>query len=306
MPREGGAKLAKPRSTVRKVDQNRLASVTSRVMPVTAAPTLLHAMVWGRVKSGKTAFAASGPKPIMFLAERGQMTVRNVPDLQVFPLNPDGSFKKVIFKDMYDFLYYLRYADHDRKTVSVDTMSALTRIAMKYILKDEEARDDAREPGVADKRTWGRLATAMIEVMEELEVICKTRGLHLIYTAQERRLREEDMVEDGSDVVPDFSPSVRSFIVEKPDILARTFIEGEDDAVVQDDDPKKALRYGMMFRDPAFYVGERITPPGASEPWLPKYDYNVTVPKLIRMIERNRDVTSQEKPVKRRPRPRQG
>jgi hypothetical protein len=295
MPREGESRL------VKSVDKNRLATVTSRVMPVTAAPTLLHTMVWGRVKSGKTRFAASGPKPVLFLAERGHMTVRNVPDLQIFPLNPDGSFRKVIFKDMYDFLYYLRYSDHDRKTVAVDTMSALTRIAMKYILKDEESRDDAREPGVADKRTWGRLSTAMIEVMEELEVICKTKGLHLVYTAQERRLREEDVEEEGSDVVPDFSPSVRSFIVEKPDILARTFIDDEEDDSVSDDEgSNKPLRYGMMFRDAAYYVGERVTPPGADEPWLPRYGYNMTIPKLIRMIEGKKNASSEAKPLVRR------
>lgn len=228
----------------------------------------------------------------MFMAERGQMTVRNVKDLQVFPLNPDGTFKRVEFRDVYDFLYYLKHGDHDRKTIVMDTMSSLTRIAMKFILHDEEARDEAREPGVPDQRTWGRLATAMIEVMDELEVISKTQGMHLIYTSQERKLKEEQADQEGMDVVPDFSPGVRSFIVEKPDILARTFIEDEEGEVgAEDIDPDTPMKYGMIFRDPELYVGERVTPAGAKKPYLPRYAYDVTVPKLIRRIERSKSAS---------------
>jgi hypothetical protein len=242
-------------------------------------------LVWGRVKSGKTTFAASGPNPIMFLAEAGQMSVRTVKDLMVYPLNPDGSFKTVRWKDAYDFLYFLRYGDHNRKTVSVDTMSALVRIGMRYILKDEEARDDAREPGVADQRTWGRLATLITEFMEELETICKTRGYHLIYTAQEKVLNEEKAMQEGVDVIPDFSPSIRSFITQKPDILARTLIEEE---VSDDLEAEPVLNYGMLFRDSVLAVGERITPARAKSLWIPRKAFNVTVPKLVNRIEQSR------------------
>ena len=264
--------------------ERRIKLVEAKIVPVTTSPSLIYMMIWGRVKSGKTALACSGPKPIVLEAEKGTMTVRTRKDLLVFPRKKDGSYRPLRWKDTYDFLYYLRYADHDRETVVVDTMSALVRTALRYINKAEEARDDARAPGVTDQRTWGRLGTVITEFMEELEEICQTRGMHLIYTAQERNLNEEQAEKLGVDKVPDFSPSIRSFVTEKPSILARTFLEDEEGDEI--DEESDTIRYGVTFRDPDLLVGERVTPAGAKSPWLPRHAYNVTIPKLVRKIER--------------------
>ncbi len=266
--------------------ERRLKLVQSRIVPVHESTNLLYMMVWGRVKSGKTGFACSGPKPIMLMAERGQMTVRKNPELQIYPVNrKTGNPRPVRWSDTFDFLYYLRYGDHDRETVVVDTMSALVRTGMRYINKDEEARDEARAPGLTDQRTWGRLAILVTEFMEELEEVCLTQGMHLIYTAQERALNEEKAEQAGVDFIPDFTPAIRSFVTEKPSILARTFMENEEGEEITDEE--EAMKYGMIFRDPDLLVGERVTPIGAKEPWLPRYAYNVTVPRLIRRIQRS-------------------
>ncbi len=264
--------------------QRRLKLVKSRIVPVQQSTDILYMMVWGRVKSGKTGFACSGPKPIMLMAERGSMTVRKMKTLQVFPVNrKTGLPRPVRWTDTYDFLYYLRYEDHDRESVVVDTMSALVRTGLRYINKDEETRDDARPPGLTDQRTWGRLAVLITEFMEELEEVCVTRGMHLIYTAQERTLNEEKAEQAGVDFIPDFSPSIRSFVTEKPSILARTFIEDEEGEEITEE--AEGMRYGMMFRDADLLVGERVTPIGSKDPWLPRLAYNVTVPKILRRIE---------------------
>lgn len=263
--------------------EKRIKLVRSRIVPVTSTPTLIYAMFWGRVKSGKTATACTGPKPIVLEAEKGTMTVRKRKGLEVFPRKQDGSYRTLRWKDTYDLLYYLRYADHDRETVVIDTMSALVRIGMRYINKDEEARDEARPPGTTDQRTWGRLATLVTEFMEELEEVCYTRNMHLIYTAQERTLNEEQAEKLGIDKVPDFSPSIRSFVTERPSILARTFMENEEGDEI--DEEEEGMRYGMTFRDPDLLVGERVTPLGAKQPWLPRHAYDVTIPKLVRRIE---------------------
>jgi AAA domain len=261
----------------------RLKLTKSKIVPVASSPTLIQMMVWGRVKSGKTAFACTGPKPIVMEAEKGTMTVRRKKDIQVFPRNQDGTYRPLRWKDTYDFLYYLRNADHDRETVVVDTMSALVRVGMRYINRDEEARDEARPPGTTDQRTWGRLATLVTEFMEDIEEVCQTRGMHLIYTAQERSLNEEQAERVGVDKVPDFTPAIRSFVTERPSILARTFLEDEEGEEI--DEVSDTIRYGMTFRDPDLLVGERVTPLGASKPWLPRHAYNVTIPRLVRRIE---------------------
>lgn len=265
--------------------EKRLVLVKSRLHPVVDARVLLHMLVWGRVKSGKTTFACSGPKPIMFLAETGQLSVRTHKDLVIYPLNPDGSFRKVIWKDAYDFLYLLRHGGLERETVVIDTASALVRIGMKYILKDEEARDVEREPDTPTQPTWNRLTNIMLEFMEELEAICRTQNMHLIYTAQQRILSEQKAETEGTNISPDFSPALKSFITQKPDILARTFIEKEES---DDLEAEPTLKYGMMFRHDEFLVGERVTPRGAKTPYLPSRAFDVTIPGLIRVIEKER------------------
>lgn len=267
----------------------RLKLVESKIVPISDTTDLIHALIWGRVKSGKTGFGCSGPKPVMLMAERGQMTVRQRRGLVIFPVNrKTGHPRPLRWKDTYDFLYWLRYAEHDRETVVIDTMSALVRVGLRFINKDEEARDDARAPGTIDQRTWGRLATLVTEFMEEIEEICLVRGMHLVYTAQERTLGEEQAEKAGVDKVPDFTPSIRAFVTEKPSIIARTFIENEegDEATDIEVEESDNLRYGMTFRDPDLLVGERVTPYGSKKPWLPRHAYNVTVPKLVKLIER--------------------
>ncbi len=262
---------------------DRLTLVKSRLHNVVDAKILLHILVWGRVKSGKTTFAASGPKPIMFLAETGQLAVRKRKDLMIYPLTPKGNFKKVQWRDAFDFLYLLKNGGLNRETVIIDTMDSLVSIASRFIMKDEEARDIEREPGIMTQPSWNRLGTIVKDWMEDLEVVCRTQGMHLIYTAQEKKLNEEKAEEEGANAIPAFSPSIRGFITQKPDILARTFIEEEE---VDDIEVEPELRYGMLFRHDEYLVGERITPKGAKKPYLPKRAFNVTIPKLIKRIER--------------------
>lgn len=267
--------------------QKRLSLVEGRIALATEVPDFLNMMVWGRVKSGKTLFACTGPKPIVLMAERGALVVRNDPRVQLFPVRKSKDrilYRPMRWKDTYDFLHYLRYGDHDRETAVVDTMSALTRVGMRFINRDEEARDDARAPGTTDQRTWGRLATLITEFMEDIEEICATRGMHLIYTSQERVLNEEKAEQMGVDCIPDFTPQIRAFVTAQPSILARTFIEEEENE--EDIEAEGIIKYGMTFRDADLLVGERVTPLGAKKPWLPRNAYNVTVPKILRLIQK--------------------
>ena len=263
------------------MDEARLAEIMSQVSPVDKIDQTLHMTVYGRQKTGKTRFACSGPKPILFMAEPGVMTVRDVPDLQLFPVDKKGKPTKVQWSSAYDFLYYLKYADHDRKTVVVDTVTALARTCMRYILKDEESRDTERMPNNPTMQSWGRLSQSMNEFMEELSAVCRTQGMHLIYLAQERYLKE-DTNASGPDIVPDVSPAIRSTLCEMPDIIARTFVrEGElpANAPLTQDPP---LEYGMEFRSAKALVGERLTT--GNEQVLPNWAKDVTVPKLLKKL----------------------
>ena len=260
------------------MDEARLAEIQGQVSTVDKVGQSLHMCVYGQQKTGKTRFACSGPKPILFMAEPGMMTVRDIPDLQLFPVDKKGKPQKVTWANAYDFLYYLKYGDHDRKTVVIDTVTALARTCMRYILKDEESRDTERMPNNPTMQSWGRLGQSMNEFMEELSATCRTKGMNLIYVAQERYLKE-DKDFTGPDIVPDVSPSIRSTLCEMPDIIARTFVEEGDIPAGAPIDTTPDVRYGMEFRSARALVGERLTT--GDDPVLPNMAYNVTVPKIL-------------------------
>lgn len=260
----------------------RLAQIETLIQPVSSIHELLHSLIWGRVKSGKTAFIASGPKPIILACEDGTRTIRNFPHVQVFPVNDEGKYIAPKWKQARDFIYYLRYADHDFETVGVDTMSALLRMGIRFVTKDEEIRDDARAKGTMDFRIYNRVTNLMNEFMEDLEAVCKDRQMHLVYTAQEQRLNEEKAEQEGTDYVPDLTPKIRGTILEKPDLIARTVIE----EVEGEDISKTSLRYGMVFKHAEWPVGVRE--PIGSKP-LPAKAFNVTIPKLVKRLSQPKE-----------------
>lgn len=266
----------------KKLSGKRLARVTKIETNIGLASDIkvyLNMLAWGRQKSGKTALIGSGPKPIVFACENGTQTIRDFPNVQVFP-QKDGKWVTARWKHASDFLYYLRYADHDRETVGVDTTTALLRMAIRYINKDEEIRDEFRAKGTTDRRTWGRVGSLLNEFMEDLAAVCSDRGMHLIWTAQERSLREEDAEVAGTDYVPDLTPAVRATILAQPGIIVRTIIE-ED---TEDDDLEHTkLKYGMVFKHAEWPVGVRESILPGSKPF-PSTAYNVTVPKLVRKL----------------------
>lgn len=263
----------------------RLQKIESRIAPVSQLEFLLNSLVWGRVKSGKTGFIATGPKPIVFAVEEGTKTIRDYPELDVFPTREVGGTRKWIapkWEDARDFIYFLYHGEHDYKTVGVDTMTALLRVAVRFITKDEEVRDDLRAKGLNDQRTWGRVGNAMNEFMEDLETVCKIRGMHLVYTAQERVLSEEQAIQAGSDYVPDLTPSVRSTILEKPDMIMRTVMEEE----TTEDLSETSIKYGMVFKHATWPVG--IREPRSAKPF-PSQAYNVTIPKILKRMNASKE-----------------
>lgn len=267
----------KPLSSQR---EKRLAKVQARLRPVTESrpSRFLYMMVWGIIKSGKTSFIATGPRPISFLAEPGHMTVRHNVALQVFPIDEHGNYVNPTWEDAVDFKYWLRYATHDRQTVGIDSMSGLINLGMRFILKDEEARDEKRVPDTMTQPQWGRLNKLILDYLEDLEAVCAAKGMHLILTAHEREPSDDDIELQGR-VVPDMTPQLRRNILKRPSIIARAFVE-------EDDEDEEVLKYGMMFRDAELMVGERVTPPTAAKPWLPKVAFGVTIPGLVKTINR--------------------
>lgn len=275
----------------------RIERVEGLIKQASEIQRFLNMLVWGRQKSGKTGLIGSGPNPIVLACEDGTQTIQDYPDIQVFPVDERGHWVPPRWQHASDFLYYLRYADHDRQTVGIDTTTALLRMGVRFINKDEEVRDEFRAKGTTDQRTWGRVNGLLIEYMEDMASVCAERGMNLIWTAQERALGEDQALQAGSPFVPDLTPQVRGAILSQPSIIARTVIEEDMEGDIENTD----LKYGMVFKHAEWPVGVRESIIRKSGKF-PAKAYNVTIPKLVRKINATKEVKSGEsKGKKQRP-----
>lgn len=220
---------------------------------------------------GKTRLGASGPKPFLIdCNERGSLSVRHFPDVQVFPVE--------VWTDIDLAYWYLRSGDHDRQTVVLDTVTSLAQLCMKFVLGDEASRDPTKDPDMPGKRDWGKVA----ELMRTVILNFRNLPMNVIYLAQERRGFGDDD-EDAPEIFPEISPSVRTTLTAAVDVIGRMYVK----EVVSEKGGKQQVRpsYRMLVGP-----SERYVTKDRSESGLPTViplgaDYD-NLAKLISRIRR--------------------
>lgn len=171
--------------------------VKKRIVPVSEAEPHLKVLVYGRNGMGKTRFACTAPKPLLIdIQEKGSQSVRKYSGVEVYEAR---SWKEVVWA-----YWYLKSADHPYESVVVDTLTGMQNICMTQVLKESEERDPIKDPKTASQRDWGKLA----QLMKEQLLNFRNLPLHVIFTAQERTVDNEE--EERIERVPDLSPGSRA------------------------------------------------------------------------------------------------
>lgn len=139
-------------------------------------------LAYGVNGSGKTRLAASGPKCLIIdiLEEGTRSTAGQSTGAKRIPV---GTWDQIGM--MY---WYLKSGKHRYETVSLDTITAMQEVAMNFVLGEAEERDPTRERSMPDKRSYGRAAT----LMRGMIIAYRNLPMHVIFTAQERVIRDED------------------------------------------------------------------------------------------------------------------
>lgn len=234
-------------------------------------------LIYSRNKKGKTTFSISGgpDKTLVLDPEFGtaEMKTKNP---HVWPI--------ARWEDMDDVYWFLRTVNECRKCptphpfewVSVDGLTKMANLSLKYVMKLAEDRSLSRQPGLVQKQDYGKSG----ELMKDMLGMYHNLPMGIVFTAQERQVEADDSDEDDdvesapSSYVPDLPKGARGSANAIVDVIGRLYVVRTE----VDDGKTKAERRLWIGDSPRYDTGYR------SDFVLPDYVRNPTVPKMVRLI----------------------
>jgi hypothetical protein len=259
-------KKLKKKKAVRKV------SILDLIQPVAELETNLVMMVYGRSGTGKTAFGATFPKPILFIDtnERGTETIKQEEDVYVV---------RVTQWEQIDELYWAllnRETEVQYESVVIDQITNLQDLGMAEVLRrSRKGRDET-----FSQRNWGQLGGMLKQTITDWRELADQ--YNLLFIAHER-IDEPGDDEDES-IEPSIGarvmPSVSSFIDGAVDAIGSTYIKERWET--EDKEEVRHVDYCMRLGPHAFY-STKIRRPVSAGP-IPEFIVDATFDKIRNLI----------------------
>ena len=232
-------------------------------------------LVYGRSGTGKTAFGATFPKPILFIDtnERGTETIKQEDDVDVIRIEEWAEL---------DELYWAlknRETDVEYASVVVDQITNLQDMGMNEVLrKARKGRDET-----FSQKNWGQLSGMLKQAVSDWRELAD--DYNILFIAHERVFEggddEDEAIEPsiGARVMP----SVGSFIDGAVDAIGSTFIkERWEDPERPGQEMQRHVDYCMRLGPHAFYSTKIRRPPSAGP--IPEYIVDATYDKITELI----------------------
>lgn len=228
-------------------------------------------LIYARNKKGKTTFGLSAgvEKTLVLDPELGTAEMRNK-NPHVWHINR--------WEDLDDAYNYLRHETHPYQWVVVDSLTKLSNMALKYVMKLQEEKSLDRIPGMVQQRDYGKAG----ELMKDLLTRFHSLPMGVVFTANERMESSFDSEEDdeagGGDAIfiPDLPRGVRGAANSIVDVIGRLY-------VVRDEATGKAERRLWIGEALKYDTGYR------SDFVLNDFVKNPTIPKLVRLIRTGKE-----------------
>ena len=138
---------------------------------------------------GKTSLAATFYKPIFIQAEAGMDAIPEEIRPKAFPritsVFPAGEVKKSDFSNLQRALSAVLNADHEYKTLVIDSITSLSRIIEKEIIEEEGAQN--KKTMAKAHGGYGKAYTILAERLSEIHDFCERirdeRGMTIVFIA---------------------------------------------------------------------------------------------------------------------------
>jgi hypothetical protein len=225
--------------------------------------------IYSRNKKGKSTFCTSAGVDNVLFADPEQGT-----DLMLAK-NPHV-WHITRWEDLDDYYQYLRSGKHSYQWAAIDGLSALSSMALRYVMKVAEERSLDRQVGMVQMRDYGKSG----ELVRQMLTNFHNLPMGVIYTSQERMIEaadseeDEDSEDNAAMFVPDLPKGVRGMVNSLVDVIGRLYV-----VKVEVNGKETAQRRLWVGESVKYDTGYR------SDFKLPDMIKNPTIPKLTRLIE---------------------
>lgn len=239
--------------------------IASMIEDIDDLPIYLNVLIYGEQGTGKTTIAGTFPGPVVYVDcnEEGTLSVRG---------QGHKRFRVRKFDTLEGIYWYLKTQKHPFKTVVIDTTTQLADIGMQKVLEEDD------HSGLPIRKHWGQNT----QLMKTWLILFRNLEMNTVFTAQVRRLDEEDLDDDESYTkVPMLSPAVRAVLGAAVDIIGYSYIKEVEKEVKGR--VKKGYSYRLRIGPHSEILTKVRTKRGVKYPAVledPTYD------KLIKIIEK--------------------
>jgi hypothetical protein len=217
-------------------------------------------LIHGPQGSGKTLLASTLADigPMLFIdliGEHGTQSIKGTPwERNVKIIRP----KSITALD--DIFWELAKGDHPYGAVAIDSLTAVQKMTMRYLLGHDETavREIRKGTAPADIRTWGSALDVMTDTATfwySLADSSRKKPMHVVMTAQTKVTENE---ETGSKTrQPDVQKGALSIVLAAPAYILYTDIEENPDRYVDENQPpaNHIVRFGS---DPDYRIKARV------------------------------------------------
>lgn len=265
------------RTSTKKIDYVALAQ--KRIQRPADVDARLKQLIYGRNKKGKTTYSLSGGiEDTLFLdPEKGGVTMRR--------LNP-YRWPITSWEDMQEAWGAIRTyelspkmfggtSDKPFTRVSVDGLTKINNMALRYVMKVQEERDLDRQPGMVDRRDYNKSGELMKDMLNNFLNL----DMGVIFTAQERMMSmdsgDSDEDDESTFFVPDLPAGVRSTVNSIVDVIGRIYTVRIP--VGENMKPQRRLQIGVHERYDTGFRSDFGTK-------IPDFVKNPTIPKIEQLL----------------------
>ena len=163
--------------------------------------------------------------------------------------------------------------------VAVDGLTRMNNMALKFVMKKQEAVDLDRQPGFVQQRDYGKSGELMKQMLAQFHSL----KMHKVYTAQEKWKANKPFGEPMEDdeefaeslMIPDLPDSVRAAVNAQVEVIGRIYT-----VIVI---PTKGPNEGKEVPERRLWVGihDRYDTGYRSDFSLPNFIRKPTLPKLV-------------------------
>lgn len=186
-------------------------------------------LIHGPQGSGKTSLAATIAEagPTLFVDLTGEKGIRSIQG------SPWASSIKVVrpmsVTALDDLFWALNKGDHEFEAVVIDSLTALQKMTMRFLLGHDETavREIKQGTAPADIRTWGQSLDVMTDTATFWYGLAdgnRDRPMHVVMTAQ-TKIVDDEIGSGLSSRTPDVQRGALSIVLAAPDYIVYTDVE---------------------------------------------------------------------------------